>query len=80
MLCSFSLFVFVGLVIAANQRGGWWWRYDLAPAANGGTNVTLTYDWIDTPQAFRDQMGVMPPFPAEFLDQSLAALERHVTS
>ena len=36
--------------------GGWFWRYDLA--ANGdGTDVTLTYDWTDTPQEFRDQVG-----------------------
>lgn len=61
------------------QRGGWWWRYDLAPAADGGTDVTLTYDWTETPQAFRDQVGGMPPFPVEFLDQSLAALDRHVS-
>jgi hypothetical protein len=55
--------------------GGWWWRYDLAP--NGDqTDVTLTYDWTDTPQSFRDQIGGMPPFGSEFLDESLAALDR----
>lgn len=59
------------------QQGGWWWRYDLAPAAHG-TDVTLTYDWTDTPQAFRDQIGGMPPFPSEFLDESLTSLDRHL--
>ena len=40
-----------------HSPGGWWWRYDLTP--NGaGTDVTLTYDWSDTPQEFRDQVGV----------------------
>ncbi|MDP0397697.1 SRPBCC family protein [Tsukamurella strandjordii] len=61
------------------QPGGWWWRYDLAPSGEG-TEVTLTYDWTDTPQAFRDQIGGMPPFPPEFLDESLAALDRHLQS
>lgn len=57
--------------------GGWFWRYDLA--ANGdSTDVTLTYDWTDTPQEFRDQVGGMPPFPADYLAASLAALERTV--
>lgn len=55
--------------------GGWWWRYDLAP--NGDqTDVTLTYDWTDTPQSFRDQIGGMPPFDTDFLTESLAALGR----
>ncbi len=58
--------------------GGWSWRYDLAP--NGDkTDVTITYDWTDTPQAFRDQIGGMPPFGSEFLTESLAALDRSVT-
>ncbi|MET9328554.1 SRPBCC family protein [Tsukamurella sp. NPDC003166] len=59
------------------QAGGWWWRYDLAPSG-AGTDVTLTYDWTDTPQAFRDQVP-MPPFPPEYLDQSLEALDRHIS-
>lgn len=60
-------------------RGGWFWRYDLA--ANGdSTDVTLTYDWTDTPQEFRDQVGAMPPFPPDYLAASLAALERTVKS
>lgn len=58
--------------------GGWWWRYDLTP--NGDrTDVTLTYDWAGTPQAFRDQIGGMPPFPIGFIEESLAALDRAVT-
>ena len=58
--------------------GGWWWRYDLAPNGDG-TDVTLTYDWAGTPQAFRDQIGGMPPFPIGFIEESLAALDRAVT-
>ncbi|MUL64605.1 ATPase [Mycobacterium sp. CBMA 234] len=58
--------------------GGWWWRYDLAPNGDG-TDVTLTYDWTDTPQAFRDQVGGMPPFQIGFIEESLAALDRAVT-
>lgn len=55
--------------------GGWSWRYDLTANADG-TDVTLTYDWTDTPQSFRDQVGGMPPFPADYLAASLAALEQ----
>lgn len=55
--------------------GGWVWRYDLAPDGDG-TAVTLTYDWYDTPQAIRDELGVeFPPLPDGFLDTSLASLE-----
>ncbi len=61
-----------------HAAGGWWWRYDLTPN-DTATDVTLTYDWTDTPQAFRDQIGGMPPFPAEFLAESLASLDRGVT-
>jgi hypothetical protein len=57
--------------------GGWWWRYDLEP--NGaGTDVTLTYDWTGTSQEFRAQVP-MPPFPAQFIEESLQSLERAVT-
>ena len=60
-----------------HSPGGWSWRYDLAP--NGEhTDVTLTYDWTDTPQSFRDQIGGMPPFGTDFLTESLAALDRSV--
>jgi hypothetical protein len=58
-----------------HDPGGWWWRYDLAP--NGeDTDVTITYDWTETPQEFRDQIGGMPPFPEQFIAESLAALDR----
>lgn len=59
--------------------GGWFWRYDLAP--NGDhTDVTLTYDWSGTPQAFRDRVGQMPIFGEDYLAASLATLERSVAS
>ncbi|MCW2559160.1 MAG: ATPase [Mycobacterium sp.] len=59
-----------------HNPGGWSWRYDLAP--NGaGTDVTLTYDWSGTVQEFRDTVGV-PVFGEDFIEQSLAALERAV--
>ncbi|OBJ25542.1 ATPase [Mycobacterium sp. 1165196.3] len=57
--------------------GGWFWRYDLVP--NGDrTDVTLTYDWSGTPQAFRDRVGEMPIFGEDYLATSLVALERSV--
>ncbi|OBI44876.1 SRPBCC family protein [Mycobacterium colombiense] len=59
--------------------GGWFWRYDLAP--NGDrTDVTLTYDWSGTPQAFRDRVGQMPIFAEDYLAESLATLEGTVAS
>jgi hypothetical protein len=59
-----------------HSPGGWRWRYDLAP--NGeGTDVTLTYDWSGTSQEFRDQVGV-PVFGIDYIEESLAALERAV--
>ena len=62
-----------------HQPGGWMWRYDLVP--NGaGTDVTLTYDWSATPQKFRDEVGNPPPFEVQFLEDSLGALARSVTS
>lgn len=56
--------------------GGWTWRYELAPAGEdgAGTRVRLVYDWSATPQVVRDEIGGLPPFPPEFLEQSLAAL------
>ena len=61
-----------------NERvGGWRWRYDLQPNA-AGTEVTLTYDWSSTPEVLRAVIN-FPPFPPEFLDESLAALDRAVT-
>ena len=61
-----------------HQPGGWTWRYDLTP--NGtSTDVTLTYDWSGTPQSFRDEVGGMPPFGVQFIEDSLDALDRLVT-
>lgn len=59
-----------------HSPGGWWWRYDLAPSGSG-TDVTLTYDWSKTEQEFRDTVGV-PVFGPDFIEESLAALERAV--
>lgn len=56
--------------------GGWWWQYDLRPNGSG-TDVTITYDWSGTEQGFRDTVGV-PVFGPEFIEESLAALERAV--
>lgn len=56
---------------------GWTWRYDLEPLGEG-TRVTLTYDWGAVPEFLREQFS-LPPFPPEFLDDSLAALDRAVT-
>jgi hypothetical protein len=53
--------------------GGWIWRYDLAPAADGGIEVRLTYDWSGaTPQA--REVIEFPPFGAEHLENSLRHL------
>ena len=60
-----------------HRPGGWWWRYDLAPTA-AGTDVTLTYDWSETSQDFRDSVG-MPVFGEDFIEQSLATLDRTLT-
>lgn len=61
-----------------HQPGGWTWRYDLAPDG-AATAVTLTYDWSGTTQQFRDLVGSMPPFGVDYIEASLAALERAVT-
>ena len=61
----------------AHAPGGWTWRYDLAPQGDG-TDVSLTYDWSATPQSFRDEIGGMPPFPEQYLADSLAALDRSI--
>ncbi|MGB3169558.1 MAG: ATPase [Rhodococcus sp. (in: high G+C Gram-positive bacteria)] len=60
------------------EYGGWWWRYDLTPHETG-TVVTLTYDWTDTPDATRAEIGGLPSVPESFLAASLAALESSVT-
>lgn len=59
--------------------GGWRWRYDLAEV-DGGTEVTLTYDWAQASQETREFFGGFPAFPPEFLERSLESLERAVTS
>lgn len=43
------------------------------------TNVTLTYDWSGTTQQFRDFVGSMPPFGMDYIEASLASLDRAVT-
>jgi len=58
-------------------RGGWRWRYDLVPAGEG-TEVTLRYDWSDTPAEVAAEIGGMPPFGRGFLEASLASLESAV--
>jgi hypothetical protein len=64
----------------AHGPGGWWWRYDLTPngANPEATDVTVTYDWTGTSQEFRNQVP-MPPFPVQFIEESLQSLERAVT-
>lgn len=53
----------------------WWtWRYDLTPFDGHSSDVTITYDWTDTPQFFRNEVP-MPPFGPPFLDASLESLE-----
>lgn len=52
--------------------GGWIWRYDLTPAADG-TDVTLTYDWSGVPAETREHIG-FPPFESSHLENSLANL------
>jgi hypothetical protein len=54
--------------------GGWFWRYDLAPV-DGGTGVTLTYDWSAVPDEHPIEF---PPFPVSSLADSLANLARFV--
>lgn len=53
--------------------GGWTWRYDLAPAGDGGTSVTLTYDWSAVGPEVRSYL-TFPPFPSDHLARSLAHL------
>jgi hypothetical protein len=68
-----------GQLTDANEYApcGWWWRYDLRPTSEG-TEVTLTYDWSNTEQEFRDTIE-MPVFPVDFIEESLKSLERAVT-
>ena len=55
------------------EFGGWFWRYDLAPAGDGRTDVTLTYDWSAVPSSTRAHIS-FPPFDPSHLDNSLQHL------
>lgn len=54
--------------------GGWVWQYDLA-SKDGGTEVTLTYDWSAVPDSLQAELG-LPPFGPKFLERSLESLAR----
>ncbi|GAA4260766.1 SRPBCC family protein [Dietzia aurantiaca] len=58
--------------------GGWTWRYDLEPTAEG-TRVQLTYDWSAVPLQLSEQFG-LPPFRPDFLERSLRSLEEAVVA
>jgi len=53
--------------------GGWFWRYDLEPAGDGQTRVTLTYDWSNVGPEVREYL-TFPPFPDDHLANSLDRL------
>lgn len=53
--------------------GGWFWRYDLAPAGESATEVTLSYDWSAVPPFIREHIQ-FPPFGPDHLRNSLAHL------
>jgi hypothetical protein len=57
--------------------GGWLWRYDLAAAGVGSTEVTLTYDWSGVTESAHEVL-TFPPFPPDHLSNSLAHLEEVV--
>lgn len=56
--------------------GGQTWRYDLEPV-DGGTGVTITYDWSGVGEENRARFNY-PPFPADFLDAGLESLATRV--
>lgn len=60
------------------ELGGWTWRYDLAPLTDRSTAVTLSYDWSDVPAANREHIE-FPPFPVEYLEDSLRHLGQIAT-
>lgn len=60
--------------------GGWFWRYDLVPAAGSGTRVTLTYDWSQTPPPVRERFQFPDALPPGHLDSSLGHLAALVRS
>jgi hypothetical protein len=53
---------------------GWFWRYDVEPAAEGAA-VTLTYDWTNTPPENVARFGV-PLVDTAGLTRSLQLLSR----
>ncbi|TDV43174.1 polyketide cyclase [Actinophytocola oryzae] len=53
------------------EFGGWVWRYDLAPADQSGTEVTLSYDWSAVPRFVRERGIQFPPFGPKHLVNSL---------
>jgi uncharacterized protein YndB with AHSA1/START domain len=55
------------------QFGGWTYGYTLVPADDGGTDVTLTYDWSAVPAAIREYIS-FPPFAPDHLQNSLRNL------
>ncbi len=57
----------------ALEVGGWIWRYDLRPAGEEQTDVTLTYDWSAVPAPTREHIQ-FPPFDVAHLDNSLRHL------
>lgn len=59
--------------------GGWTWGYDLTPAAGGGTEVRLTYDWSGATVHARGVIA-FPPFGVEHLQESLRHLAALATT
>ncbi len=55
------------------ECGGWIWRYDLAAAGPGETEVTLSYDWSAVPPPVRKEIP-FPPFDPSHLENSLEHL------
>ena len=61
------------------EYGGWFWRYDLAQAGDGRTEVTLTYDWSAVSPEVREYIK-FPMFPPEHLENSLTHLAELATT
>lgn len=62
-----------------HSRSGWLWRYDLAKADVGSTEITLTYDWSGVTESAHEVL-TFPPFPPDHLSNSVAHLEEVVRS
>lgn len=54
------------------QTGGWVYRYDIEPV-EGGSEVTLSYDWSEVPEQLAQKI-TFPPFGPDHLAQSLRTL------